>query len=79
MKVKVRLFGTLGRHLSGYQHSQGIEVEVPEGATVKHLLAHLQIPELPGTVVIMEGRVLNSDDRVCCGVPINVLQRIGGG
>ena len=79
MKVRVKLYGTLSQGFPGYQRSQGMEVEIPDGATVKDLLALLEIPESRGAVVIAEGRVLKADDRMRPGVPVNVLQAIGGG
>jgi len=79
MKVRVKLFGTLSQRFPGYQHSQGIEVEVPDGVTVKDLLALLEISESQGAVVIMGGRVLKADDAMRCGVLVNVLQAIHGG
>ena len=79
MKVKVKLYGTLSQRFPDYQHSQGIEVEIPEGATVKDLLALLEISESQGAVVIMEGRILKADDKVRSGVPVNVLQAMRGG
>jgi len=56
-----------------------MEVEIPDGATAKDLLAHLGISESQGAVVIVEGRVLQADDEMPHGVPVNVLQSIGGG
>ena len=79
MKLKVKLYGTLGQQVPGYQHSEGIEVEIPDGAAVKDLLALLEISESQGAVVIMDGRVLKADDEMQCGVPVNVLQVIQGG
>jgi sulfur carrier protein ThiS len=79
MKVRVNLYGTLCRRFPGYQHAQGIEVEIPDGATVKDLLALLEISESQGAVVVMEGRILRADDEIRCGVPVNVFQAIRGG
>jgi sulfur carrier protein ThiS len=79
MKVKVKLYGTLSQRFPGYQHSQGIEVQIPEGATVKNLLALLEISGSQGAVVIMEGRVLKADDQMPHGVLVNVLQALRGG
>jgi sulfur carrier protein ThiS len=79
MKVRVKLFGTLSQGFPGYQHSQGMEVEIPEGATVKDLLTLLEISESRGAVVIVEGRILKADDELRRGVPVNVMQAIGGG
>jgi sulfur carrier protein ThiS len=79
MKVRVRLFGTFGQRFPGYQHSQGMEVEIPDGATVKNLLALLDLPESRGAVVIAEGRILKADDRMPHGVPVDIMQAIAGG
>jgi len=86
MRVKVKLYGTLSQHfpvrmlfIRDYRLSQGMQVEIPNGATAKDLLALLEIPESQGAVVVAEGRVLKADDRIRCGVPVTVLQIIGGG
>jgi len=79
MKVKVKLFGTLSQRFPNYRHSQGLEVEIPEGATIRDLFALLGISESQGTVVIMAGRILNADDKIRGGVQVNVLQSIYGG
>jgi len=79
MKLRVKLFGTLSQRFPGYQHSQGIEVEIPDGATVKDLLALLEISESQGAVVAMEGRIRKPDDKMRCGVSVHVLQAIHGG
>ena len=79
MRVRVKLFGTLRRGFPGYQHSQGMEVEIPDRATVQDLLALLGISESQRPVVIVEGRILRADDRMRSGVPVNVMQVIGGG
>ena len=79
MKVSVRLFGTLGQRFPGYEHSQGMEVEIPDGATVNDLLAHLEISESRGIAVAVEGRVLKADDRIGFGAPVHVLQVLSGG
>jgi len=79
MKVKVKLYGTLSQHFPGYKRSEGLELEMPDGATVRDLLTRLRIAKPQGALVIMEGRVLKADDPVQSGVPVNVLQAIQGG
>lgn len=79
MKVRVRLFGTYSQRFANDRPLQAIEVEIPEGATVKDLLALLDLSESQGAVVIAKGRVLKTDDRIQRGVPVNVMQAIGGG
>jgi len=79
MKVKVKLYGTLSLHVPNYKPSQGIEIEIPDGATVKDLLTHLEILEMRGAVVIASGRVLKADDKVQDGSSLDVFQSIQGG
>ena len=79
MRVRVKLYGTLSQGCPGYQHPQGMEIEIPEGATVKDLLALLEISESQGAAVTVEGRILKADDKMRPGVPVNVLQTISGG
>jgi len=79
MKTRVRLYGTLSQQFPGYQHSQGIEVEMPDGARVKDLLARLAISESQGAVVAMEGRLLKADDPMLQGAPVHILQSLSGG
>lgn len=77
--MKVKLFGTLGQNIPGYRHSQQMEVEIPEGGKVKDLLAHLEISESQGAVVIAGSRILQDDDVLADGISVNVLQAIRGG
>jgi sulfur carrier protein ThiS len=79
MKVTVKLYGTLGRRFPGYRHSEGLEVELPDGATAKDLLTLLEISEVQGVVVITEDHILKADDQMRDGVQVNVLQSIYGG
>jgi sulfur carrier protein ThiS len=79
MKLKVKLYGTLSQQVPGYQHSQGIEVEIPEGTTAKGLLDLLEISEKQGAVVVMGGHILKASDAMQGEVPVHVLQSLAGG
>jgi sulfur carrier protein ThiS len=79
VKVKVKLFGTLGKNIPGYRHSQEIEAEIPDGAMANDLLTLLDIPESQGVIIIVEGKVLKADDAIQDGVLVNVMQAIRGG
>jgi sulfur carrier protein ThiS len=79
MKLKVKLYGTLSQQFPGYQHSQGIKVEIPEGAIAKDLLALLEISEKQGAVVVRDGHILKASDTMQGEVPIHVLQSLSGG
>jgi len=79
MKMSVKLFGTLRERFPDYRHQQGIEVEVPDGATAKDLLSFLKISESSGAVVAIEGRILKRDDKMQHGAQVYVFQAIHGG
>jgi sulfur carrier protein ThiS len=79
MKIRVRLYGTLSQQFPHYRHSEGMEVEIPDGATVKDLLTSLKISESQGVAVAMEGRILKADDTIRGEVPVHVLQSLSGG
>jgi sulfur carrier protein ThiS len=79
MKVRVNLYGTLGLRIPGYQHSQGLEVELPDGATVKDLLTLLKISGSEGAVVAIEGHIKKTDDKLPGGAQAQVFQTVHGG
>ena len=79
MKLKIKLHGTLCRRFPNYEPGQSMEVEVPEGGTVKDLLAILNIPEKMRPVVVLEGRVLSRDDSMRGGSCVLVFEPIHGG
>ncbi|MFZ7113168.1 MAG: hypothetical protein ACOWYE_15910 [Desulfatiglandales bacterium] len=79
MKVLVKLYGTLSRGFPGYRHSQGMEIDIPDGARVKNLLAHLAIPESQGACIAVKGLILKAGEKVPGGVDVQVLQTISGG
>ena len=55
MKVKVRMFGTLGNQFPGHDPLNGFEVEIPDNASVGDLLDQLQIPESKIGLVSVQG------------------------
>ena len=79
MKLKIKLHGTLRQQFTDYQPSQGIEVDIHQGATVKELLEELQIEGNRKPVVIVNGLVLKEDDLLDNESSINVFQSIQGG
>ena len=79
MKVKIKLYGTLRRYVPDYRHEDGIEVEIPDGARVRDLLAHLEISKSQGGIVAVGGRIMKADDKLADGASVNVLQAVFGG
>jgi sulfur carrier protein ThiS len=79
MRIRVRLYGTLRRSPPADEQADGVEVEIPDGATVRDLLRQLGIPEARGAAVVMGGRVLAAEDKVQAEGRVDVFQAIGGG
>ena len=79
MKVKVKLFGILGQRFPGYHHDQGMDVEIPDGARVKDLLARLEFSKSFGGVVAVEGKLMAEDAKLGNGVEVNIFQSAFGG
>jgi sulfur carrier protein ThiS len=79
VKIRVRLYGTLRGSLPGDEPPEGIEVEMPEGATAGDLLDLLGIAGSRGAVVVMDGRVLAADGGLKAGTAVHIFQAIGGG
>lgn len=79
MKIRVKLFGTLPQRYPDYDSSQGLEVEIPEGARVKDLLARLEISASDGGLVAIDNLVVQHDHELEAGVSVRIFQRAFGG
>lgn len=79
MEVRIKLFGTLGQRFPRYQHEQGMDVEIPDGARVKDLLAHLEISKSSGGVVAVEGKLLSKNASLDNGADVSIFQSVFGG
>jgi sulfur carrier protein ThiS len=79
IEIRVKLFGTLSKGFPGYQSETGIEVEIPDGARVRDLLARLEISRSQSGVVSMEGRILRADGKLKEGAIVQVFQAVHGG
>ncbi len=79
MRVNVKLYGTLSRSFDEYDHLSGLEVIVPDGASIHDLLALLNLaPERLG-MIYMDGRRLDKKSRLEDGAQIKIFQPIAGG
>jgi sulfur carrier protein ThiS len=79
MKIRVKLFGTLPKRYPEYDSGRGLAVEIPDGAKVKDLLAHLEISASDGGIVAVDNLVVPYDDELKEGVSVRIFQRAFGG
>jgi len=79
MKIKVKLFGTLGQKFPGYDYKKGLEMELPEGARIGDLLARLELSDGNKPVVAVDGLIRRPQDELSQGAVVHVLQAVYGG
>ena len=79
MKIKVKLFGTLEQDFPGYDSLKGIEVDIPDDARIKDLLAHLDIPKTKGCFVSMNNTIVKDEDKLINESTVMILQALAGG
>ncbi len=79
MKVKVRLFGTLGKQFPHHDPLNGFTVEIPDNATVGELLDQLQIPKSKIGLVSVQGRLVNADKALKPNDFVRIFRPIFGG
>ena len=79
MRLTVKLYGTLSRSFDEYDHLSGLEVNIPEEASIHDLLVYLNLsPERLG-MISMDGRLLNKKSQLKDGAQIKIFQPISGG
>ena len=79
MQVHVKLYGTLGKHVAGYDHRRGPAVDVPGDATVTDLLSQLAVPLKRVGVVSVNGRLVGRSAPFEAGALVKVFHPIFGG
>ena len=79
MKVKVRLFGTLGNKFPDHDPLNGFEVELPEDASVGDLLDQLEIPKSKIGLVSVQGRLVKAGKALKPGDFVRIFRPIFGG
>lgn len=79
MKVTVKLFGLLPRHVPGYDHGKGIVVETREGITYGELISLLNLPAAEVGLLSVGGIMRRPDDPAAEGEEVNIFMPLGGG
>jgi sulfur carrier protein ThiS len=79
MKVKVRLFGTLGKKFPDHDPLNGFEIEIPANASVGDLLDQLDIPKSKIGLVSVQGRLVKAGKTLKQGDFIRIFRPIFGG
>jgi len=78
--VKVKLFGGLDKSVQkGYDPCSGIAVELPEGATLRHLVKKLRLPDSRLLAYFIRGERVGLQTKLADCDEIACLRPLGGG
>lgn len=77
--VKLKLFGTLPRHVPDYRPESGIDVEMVDGSTYRDMMETLHLPEEEARLIIVNGKSKRPTDPVSEGEDIFFFLPLGGG
>jgi len=79
MRVKVKLYATLGRYAPEGQAGKPFELELPGDSSLKTLVEQLYIPVEETRVTFVNGIAKALDDKLQEGDEIGIFPPIGGG
>jgi sulfur carrier protein ThiS len=79
MKITVKVYGTLTKYLSNYNHEKGLELEFPDKVDAAALIANLGIPRSNVGMVLVNGQPASADDPFPDLAVVKVFQPIFGG
>jgi hypothetical protein len=79
MKVRVFLHGRLSQGRDGYSNTEGFEMDLEAGTTVKDLLSVLKVTESAGAAGVRKGRLLGPEEEIFPGDRLDLLQPLAGG
>ena len=79
MKIRLRLFGTLGNKFSEHDPIHGFEVEIPDGATIGDLMKKLDIFTSKIGIISIDGRLVATTEKLENGNFVRMYHPLSGG
>lgn len=79
VRVRVKLFATLRRYYPELGVGEGMDVELPDGATVGQLVNHLGLPADHVRVVFINGIARDESYPLSDGDEVGMFPPVGGG
>lgn len=79
MRVQVKLFATLRRYYPDLGVGEGMDVELPDGATVGQLVQHLGLTADHVRVVFVNGVARDDPHPLADGDEVGLFPPVGGG
>jgi hypothetical protein len=79
VKARVKLLGTLPAHYDGSYSAEGIELSLPEDATLIDVVERIGIPRERLGIITINGSLAKAPDAVPEGAEVKFFQKIAGG
>jgi molybdopterin converting factor small subunit len=79
MKIRVRLLGLLSKDVESYDHENGLELDMSEGATFGEVVAALSLPPNKAGMFSVAGILKRRDESVADGDEVNIFMPLAGG
>jgi len=79
MDVQVKLLATLRRYRPELPPGAAVPLEVPEGTTVREVVARVGIPDNVPLVVMVSARVCSLDHVLTAGDTVSLFLPVAGG
>lgn len=79
MQILVKLSTTLRDCVPGYDAETGLSLDMPEGASVRELARHIQVPPEEIKIVMINGRQSEGTDTLRDGDRVALFPAVGGG
>jgi sulfur carrier protein ThiS len=79
MKIKIRLFGTLGNKFPEHDPIKGFEVEIHEDSTVNDLINKMGISQSKIGIISINGKLVTPLKKLKKGDFVRMFQPIFGG
>lgn len=79
MPICIKLYGTLGQYVEGYDHIKGISMTIESRASVADLIAQLGIPAEGVGIVTINAKLSKAGDKLLANSQVKIFQPISGG
>ena len=79
MKIKIKLYGTLGSAIPGHDPLKGMEVEIPDGSNIDDLIDHLAISRKKVGIISVDGHLVKASKPLNNGNFVRIFMPVFGG
>jgi len=79
MKIKVRLYGTLGSHIPDFDPLKELSLEIPEGSTINDVIDRLAVPRKKVGIVSVDDRLAKATEPLHNGNFVRIYRPLAGG